>query len=380
MLEPLAKESVLDSAALRAVDRAVADLRRGDILILRDADGGLALIQAAEGASDDGLRELAQLSGRTPILLLTEQRAKALNLLDDDQNPARQKVYSFDLADVAAVDIAAFADPSITSRPDSDLTLPKSAVASGLDGAAVELAKLARLLPAILMAPLPYVTDLEDWIAAQGLSVVDAEDVSQYPALAARNHKIVASARIPLAAAEDTQIVAFRPSDGGIEQLALIIGEPSPDEAVLTRLHSECLTGDILGSLRCDCGDQLRGAIRVIAEAGGGIVLYLAQEGRGIGLVNKLRAYELQDRGADTLEANQQLGFDADERIYLPAAEILRLLGYRRVRLLTNNPDKVTALTRCGIAVEERVRHSFPSNGHNDFYLRTKASRFGHIF
>ena len=380
MLEPLTRESVLDSAALRAVDRAIADLRRGDVLMLRDADGGLALIQAAEGASDSGLRELAQLSGRTPVLLLTEQRAKALDLLGDDQNLARQKVFSFDLTNVAAIDIAAFADPSITSRPVNGMSLPRSAVASGLDAAAIELAKLARLLPAILMAPLPHVADLEDWIAAQGLSVVDAEDISQYTAVAARNHKIVASARVPLSAAEDTQIVAFRPSDGGIEQLALIIGEPSPDEAVLTRLHSECLTGDILGSLRCDCGDQLRGAIKAIAEAGGGIVLYLAQEGRGIGLVNKLRAYELQDRGADTLEANQQLGFDADERIYLPAAEILRLLGYRRVRLLTNNPDKVTALTRCGIAVEERVPHSFPSNGHNDFYLRTKASRFGHLF
>jgi len=149
---------------------------------------------------------------------------------------------------------------------------------------------------------------------------------------------------------------------------------------VLVRLHSECFTGDLLGSLRCDCGDQLRGAIEAIAKADAGILLYLSQEGRGIGLVNKLRAYRLQDGGADTAEANEQLGFDADERIYLPAAGMLRHLGVRRVRLLTNNPQKVAALARCGITVEERVPHAFPSNGHNAFYLATKAARFGHQF
>ncbi|MGH8722021.1 MAG: GTP cyclohydrolase II RibA, partial [Burkholderiales bacterium] len=135
-----------------------------------------------------------------------------------------------------------------------------------------------------------------------------------------------------------------------------------------------------LGSLRCDCGEQLRGAIKVIGAAGDGILLYLAQEGRGIGLVNKLRAYGLQDRGADTAEANEQLGFDADERIYFTAAEMLRQLGFAKVRLLTNNPAKVEALERCGIAVVERVPHAFPSNRHNDRYLATKASRLGHLF
>ncbi len=136
----------------------------------------------------------------------------------------------------------------------------------------------------------------------------------------------------------------------------------------------------MLGRLLCDCGDQLRGAIAAILEAGRGVLLYLSQEGRGIGLVNKLRAYQLQDRGADTAEANEQLGFDADERIYLPAASMLRQLGFGQVRLLTNNPDKVAALARCGITVEERVPHAFPSNAHNDFYLATKARRFGHQF
>ena len=145
-------------------------------------------------------------------------------------------------------------------------------------------------------------------------------------------------------------------------------------------MHSECFTGDLLGSLRCDCGDQLRGAIEAIAKEGGGALLYLAQEGRGIGLVNKLRAYALQDQGFDTVDANEQLGFDNDERIYLPAVRMLRALGYSRVRLLTNNPAKVAALARHGIDVTERVPHVFPSNEHNQSYLQTKAKRSGHVF
>lgn len=135
---------------------------------------------------------------------------------------------------------------------------------------------------------------------------------------------------------------------------------------MLARLHSQCFTGDAIGSLRCDCGDQLRGAVRHIAAAGAGVILYLAQEGRGIGLVNKLRAYELQDRGHDTFDANELLGFDADERHYRVAAEMLRQLGYGRVRLLTGNPEKIAALRRCGVDVAERVPHSFPANRHNE--------------
>jgi len=148
---------------------------------------------------------------------------------------------------------------------------------------------------------------------------------------------------------------------------------------VLIRLHSECFTGDLLGSLRCDCGIQLRSAITEIAKQGSGILLYLAQEGRGIGLVNKLRAYELQDDGFDTIDANEQLGFDADERIYAPAATMLARMGIKRVRLMTNNPEKINGLTRHGIEVAERVAHSFPANGHNENYLRTKAERAGHL-
>jgi GTP cyclohydrolase II len=175
-------------------------------------------------------------------------------------------------------------------------------------------------------------------------------------------------------------VVAFRPADGGAEHLALIIGKPDLSQPVLTRLHSACFTGDLLGSLRCDCGEQLQGAIARLAEAGGGVLLYLAQEGRGIGLVNKLRAYQLQDDGLDTLDANRRLGFEDDERLYLPAVQMLAELGISSVRLLTNNPTKVEALARHGVTVSERVPHVFPANPHNRRYLATKAKRSGHLF
>jgi GTP cyclohydrolase II len=266
------------------------------------------------------------------------------------------------------------ADPAAaTARP-----VPLSpADATGAAGAAVELVKLARLLPAMVVAPLSLRTAAA-LAEGDGLLLLDAADIYSYQEMAARSLRAVSEARVPLADAENARIIAFRPSDGGIEHIAILIGDPGRAAPVLVRLHSECFTGDLLGSLRCDCGDQLRGAIAEIARAGSGALLYLAQEGRGIGLVNKLRAYQLQDAGLDTVDANEQLGFDADERVYLPAAEMLRQLGFDRVRLHTNNPEKVAALTRCGIAVVERVPHVFPANGHNERYLKTKATRSGH--
>jgi len=188
---------------------------------------------------------------------------------------------------------------------------------------------------------------------------------------------------VPLESAEDARIVAFRPQDGGVEHLAVLIGRPEwaagRGEAPLVRVHSECLTGDILGSRRCDCGPQLHQAIRRMAAEGAGVLLYMAQEGRGIGLVNKLRAYRLQDGGLDTLDANRALGFGADERSFAAAATMLRALGINRIRLLTNNPDKLASLAEHGIEIAGRVSHAIAANGVNDLYLETKARRFGHI-
>jgi GTP cyclohydrolase II len=377
MLKPLPSQTVADVAVLQAVVRALADLRRGAPVLLH-APGEAALILAAEQAGDPVLARLAALAGGAPMLLLTGRRAAAVGLA-----PSRpsQAVVALPLDDMPAATVIELADPASGGSATATADLPTGDVPGALAAAAIDLNKLARLLPAAIFAQIaPQPADPAAWAAAHDILALRVVDVAEYRFAGARTLSRVAEARLPLAQAENARVIAFRPGDGGIEHLALVIGEPAGDAPVLVRLHSECFTGDLLGSLRCDCGDQLHGAIEAIAKAGSGVLLYLAQEGRGIGLVNKLRAYGLQDRGADTAEANEQLGFDADERIYLPAAEMLRQLGFARVRLLTNNPHKVAALARCGIAVDERVPHAFPSNGHNAFYLATKAARFGHEF
>ena len=174
-------------------------------------------------------------------------------------------------------------------------------------------------------------------------------------------------------------MVAFRAEGSAIEHLAIVVGQPEQAAAPLVRIHSECFTGDLLGSLRCDCGPQLRGAIARMAQEGAGVLLYLSQEGRDIGLVNKLRAYAMQDRGLDTLDANRALGWGADERNFLVAATMLEALGVRRIRLLTNNPDKLAALVAAASRWCGARAHAFAPNGVNDHYLATKAERFGHL-
>lgn len=357
---------------LIAVDRAVAELRRGAVVAVRGTDSRVAYALAAEAATADSLAHLTTLAGTRPCLILSNRRAAVLG--HDVAAPAAR----VDLpAGIDPLTVAWLADPVARDVPQPDLsTLTMQPVAAGsVPAASVALAKLARLLPATLVA-----VPTAGALLLSGVVVVDVAAIEEYQQTAARSLRKVSEARVPLVDAENARIVAFRPADGGIEHLAIIIGEPDTAQPVLARLHSECFTGDLLGSLRCDCGDQLRGAIAEIAQAGSGILLYLSQEGRGIGLVNKLRAYQLQDDGLDTLDANLQLGFDDDERIYLPAAQMLRLLGVERVRLLTNNPLKVEALAAHGVVVAERVPHVFPANDHNQGYLRTKATKGGHLF
>ncbi len=367
------------AGSLLDVDRAISDLRRGLMVVIRGEDGRPLLAQAAEAVTPQSLQRLATLSGVTPGLVLTAQRAAALGL-----GPIAANVITLELTGgIAAQTVRDIADPAtaVAVKLPKQLGIEQDALRHSVE-AAVELTKLARLLPAALTAPLEIGDGVEllEWAKAESLLLVDAGLIEDYELNASRSLRPVSQARVPLAGAEDARIVAYRPSDGGIEHLAIVIGEPKADAPVLVRLHSECFTGDLLASLRCDCGDQLRGAIEEISKAGSGILIYLAQEGRGIGLVNKLRAYRLQDAGFDTIDANQQLGFDADERIYLPAAHILEDLGFTTVRLLTNNPAKVEALARRGITVIERVPHVFPANDHNLRYLQTKATRGGHSF
>jgi GTP cyclohydrolase II len=230
--------------------------------------------------------------------------------------------------------------------------------------AALELARLTGILPAFYMRNDGHVD------AATSPDAIAAYDAPERLA-------VVARAFLPVAASEAAEIVAFRSPESIEEHVALVIGaaDGSPP---LVRLHSECLTGDVLGSLKCDCGPQLHAALHEIADSGWGILLYLRQEGRGIGLINKLRAYQLQDQGFDTVDANLRLGFAVDARDFGVAARMLTLLGQGQIRLLTNNPAKVEGLEASGITVIERVPHQLPSNAHNERYLATKRDRTGH--
>nr|WP_294851532.1 GTP cyclohydrolase II [uncultured Sphingomonas sp.] len=228
--------------------------------------------------------------------------------------------------------------------------------------AALKLARLAGLLPALWRLP-----------DQAGILTLDETDLAAEPVA-----QIVARAKLPIDDLPPSQMVSFRDPRSGEDHVALLVGAFG-GRPPLIRLHSECLTGDVFGSLKCDCGPQLKQALRIIGEEGGGILLYLRQEGRGIGLANKLRAYALQDRGFDTVDANRRLGFADDERDYAMAAAMFRALGVDEVRLLTNNPNKVAGLEAEGIDVVERVAHHMPTNPHNADYIATKKNRSGHL-
>jgi len=382
------------ASALAAVERAMAELRRGGIVLIRDEDGNGGIAIAAESCGPRALQRLQGLAQAPPVLVTTRRRAEAIGMEIPPHIAGgmgeTNKPITLDLPEGVPVDV--ILRPHEVDPPDHQggatrhvalrhLSRPVASHAPLIAQTAIELAKLSRLLPAIVLGPLSRDPNNKrrDWAREQDLIYVEAADIVAYEDTAARNLQQVAQAHVPLEGAENARILAWRPSDGGKEHLAIVVGEIDPTEPVLIRLHSECFTGDLLGSLRCDCGVQLRGAIAEIAKQGSGVLLYLAQEGRGIGLVNKLRAYELQDDGFDTIDANEQLGFDADERIYAPAATMLARMGIQRVRLMTNNPEKIRGLERYGIEVSERVAHSFPANGHNENYLRTKAERAGHL-
>ena len=365
-------------ATSRRVEAALSALRRGDPVMIAGAEDETPEIAiAAELAREDSLALLRQWGDGLPSLLITANRAAILHI-----PPSGEDILQLPMGDdVTAGTIRALVDP--THDLDGTVRGPFKRAKEPLNApsrVAVDLVKAGLLLPAVLMARVAVAGDrAEAWADAREIAFVTIAEIARFRdqgAMPLLEH--VVATKVPLEDAEASRIVAFRPRDGGQEQLAIVIGEPSSDAPVLVRLHSECLTGDLLGSLKCDCGAQLKGAIRTIAKAGAGVLLYLAQEGRGIGLVNKLRAYRLQEQGFDTIEANERLGFRADEREFVVAAEMLKALGFTTIRLLTNNPDKVSVLEASGITVAERVPHAFPPNNHNEFYLSTKKKRSGH--
>ena len=347
--------------------RARADLRMGVPVVVAGPGGGLVL--AAETLGAARLAAVQALGGDL-ALAVTAWRAATL----------KARAYDGDLARIVVPGKAGLAWVQALADPADDLTVPmKGPLTSLRDGdaglarTALALAKSARLLPAALVLPL---ADPDAVAASEGLTRVEAPAVLATD-LSPLGH--VVSARVPLAVSEAGRLHVFRPEDGAEEHYAVEIGQPDRGRPVLARLHSACFTGDLLGSLKCDCGPQLRAALAQMGEEGRGVLLYLNQEGRGIGLANKMRAYSLQDQGFDTVEANHRLGFEDDERDFRLGSDILKSMGFRAVRLLTNNPRKVDMMKASGIDVTERVPLKVGENRHNRAYLATKARKSGHL-
>jgi GTP cyclohydrolase II len=351
------------------IARIRADLRMGLGVVL-DHDGASALVLAAETLTAERLAAARALG--PAAVAVTARRAETLHARAYDGDLARLCLPG----DADSGWVRAVADPS------ADLMTPMKGPfrserggEAALARAAITLCKQARLLPSALVVP---VDDGAALANAQGLSRLDVAAAETALAESSPLHE-TSAARLPMVAAEAGRLHVFRPDDGGEEHYAVEIGRPDRSQPVLARLHSACFTGDVLGSLKCDCGPQLHAALDQIAAGGAGVLLYMNQEGRGIGLANKMRAYALQDQGFDTVEANHRLGFEDDERDFRLGAEILRRMGFSAVRLMTNNPAKVEMMRAAGLDVAGRVPLAVGRNAHNAGYLDTKAKKSGHL-
>ena len=365
----------IKNTVMRAA-RGGTELRRGGTVMLRLANGACGLCRAAELSDNDDMTRLSRLAGSAPLLILTAPRLSSLGRILRNGYP----VASVALPDkrLGAFFELAFGHNDPPTSNDFNIIAES---AGSLADAAAKLLRSAKLIPAGLFVRLPLrdIATQDRFAQQHNMIIVEARDIDQYSSEAASLVKIAARARVPLAVSEDAEIVMFRAEIGGEEHCAVLIGSGADNNTPLVRLHSQCITGDILGSLKCDCGVQLQAAMQLMADNGGGILIYLAQEGRDIGLLNKMRAYALQDNGLDTVDANHALGFHTDERLFLPATRILQALGVSKIRMITNNPDKINQLEQHGIQVTARVPLALDSNPHNRYYLETKKKRTGHF-
>jgi len=342
------------------IERACSDLRRGmPVYVVGDNKTGTIAI------SPDNIEFIDKLLGNIKLknkhLVVSSTRAAYLFPLEKITSELAIKIDGFSADDIFSI---------CSSSPSKiKLNFENCIAGTEIEKSALKLAKIAELIPAIITFEI-LEQPSDDFIK------ITADSIASYMENA--HYGMAEACRTPLtlANAPEAQIIAYRPSVGGSEHYAIIVGKPGPKP--LVRVHSSCYTGDLLASLDCDCRDQLQSAIELMSNGNGGIILYLMQEGRGIGLVNKLRTYSLQDKGMDTVDANRALGFDDDERLFLPAAEILRKLGFNTVQLLTNNPRKAAGLEEYGIKVSACVPHIMQSNEHNKAYLQTKVDRMGH--
>jgi GTP cyclohydrolase II len=358
-----ASSALFGSRGHTSVSRGLGEFHgRRPVLITATGEAVLAL--PVEGLDGQRLAEFMALCGPiVPRLIITERRALALGL--DASTPMALPLSAGDDANA----ILALVTDATSER------IPAAKPASWAAAAAIQLVKLSQSLPAVLAADMvAHAVACEESIVR-----VEADAVARFADDAIRSLIVASEASVPLNSGTPTRFVVFRDAMGG-SPVAIIVGKPDFTNAVPVRLHSACLTGDVFGSRRCDCGDQLRLALALLEDLGGGVILYLAQEGRGLGLANKMRTYQLQDDGLDTFDANTTLGFDDDERDYGIAARMLRILNCTRIVLLTNNPTKLDGLTKAGIEIASRMPLEAPINADNRRYMTAKAARAGHRF
>ncbi len=367
---------------MHQAERGLFDLRQGRVLCVAAPDTVL-LLAAVEGLRDETLARLRDLGGGAVRLVVTHHRARSMGLVDGrpgslgpEQVNGRVVALSLGLGPGHHLkEILRLS--SANGKHSGPLDLREAGV---LESTGLTFARLGRLLPAVVGASVdPSAPELESLIEDGTILRLTARQIEEF----STTHRVevvhVSDAPVPLEGAEDARFILFREGNGLFEHVAVLIGERErwPDP-VPVRVHSACLTGDLFGSLRCDCGEQLRGSLRVFKRNGGGVLLYLAHEGRSIGLANKLRAYTMQEEGLDTVDADCALGFGADERRYDAAVDILRHLGVSRIQLLTNNPEKYRAMEEGGIEVLDRQPLHGELNAHNLPYVSAKALRAGH--
>lgn len=349
-----------------AVERALSEFRAARPVAIRSGEL-LILAFPAEGLTE---RQIAFLqgAGRNARLIVPGEKARSCTAWDEAAAAVHLHPITLEaIADCIGHRHEGAVNGASTYRP--VLTAPSRA-----ELAALALANLSLLLPAVAVAD-GSAADLE----RAPILAAGAQDIMAFRDREALSLKIIARTQVPLDGAGDCEFVIFRGGDGFRDQIAVIVGNPSPKRPVLARIHSACLTGDLFGSLKCDCGDQLRGTVRAMSEQGGGIVLYLDQEGRGNGLANKIRAYCLQEEGFDTYDADELLGFGQDQRRFDFAGEMLKQLGFTSVRLMTNNPRKVAALREAGLDVVSTHRVLARTTAHNAKYLAAKRDKGGHL-
>lgn len=363
---------------LLAAERAIDEFRCGRAVAVVDGPAP-AVYASIETASPASALALQAMGGSEPSLVLSSERGVALGLSGGGRDCAFVLPLppNASLSDMVKLAAEAPRDAEVLKR----FSLAPKSAAVDVDRLIIQMLKVAWLLPAALRvtaAPGRF-GEIQALMSSHILHSVSADGLARLLGTLDQTVVKVSEAHIPLADAADARFVCFRTSVGCREHLAVIVGLPDGANGAPVRLHSACLTGDVFGSLRCDCGDQLRQSVAALAALGGGVLLYLAQEGRGIGLANKLRAYALQDAGRDTIDADLQLGFRPDERQYGIAAAMLRELGYQRIRLMTNNPEKIDALTRAGIEIVGRLPLLATITPQNQRYMDAKRTRARHL-